>query len=79
MPISVENQMSVGDVNVRVRVSQELSDAVEAMANYRTCTKSEIVKRSLALMELCLREQGLGNSIAVINCDRVIVKEIVGF
>jgi predicted transcriptional regulator len=60
-------------------VSDELNQALEFVAKDTSSTKSDVLRKSITLLEMAVREKKMGNHLGVFNKDQKIVKEIVGF
>ncbi len=71
--------MSKRNVRLSLDVSAELNELLEAMGKETSSTKSDVLRKSIALLEMALREKQRGNHLGVFNNDQKIVKEIVGF
>jgi hypothetical protein len=65
-------------VRLPLDISSELNNALNKMAILSHASKDEVVKKSLALMEVAMEETRKGNFIAVVNEDRLVLKEITG-
>lgn len=71
--------MSKKSVRLSLEVSPELNDALERMANTMHASKSDVLRKSVALIDLALREKNNGNHLGVFNEDQKMVKEIIGY
>ena len=60
-------------------VSDELNHALDELAKDTATSKSDILRKSIVLLELAVREKRRGNHLGVFTSDEKIVKEIVGF
>ena len=70
--------MSNKRTRLSLNVSQELSDVLDEMAKNAHSTKSEVLRKSIALMEVALNEKNKGNHLGVFSEQDKMVKEIVG-
>jgi predicted transcriptional regulator len=71
--------MSSKQIRLSLDVSQELNFVLDEMAEKSHASKSELLKKSIALMEVALQEKEKGNHLSVVSKDQRIIKEIVGF
>jgi predicted transcriptional regulator len=60
-------------------VSDELNQVLDELAQDTETSKSDILRKSITLLELAVREKKRGNHLGVFTNDEKIVKEIVGF
>lgn len=60
-----------------VELGPDQAQAIEVIANASGHTKADVIRFSLALMQLFVREGRRGNGVGVIKGERV-VKEIAG-
>ena len=60
-------------------VSPELNDALESVANETHSTKSDVLRKSIALLQMAVKEKKYGNHLGVFDRKNKILKEIVGF
>lgn len=66
---------SAGRLNVQFNSKQ--NNALAKLADDLETTKSGVLKRALALLDIVVREKKHGNSVGIIN-DGKEIKEIVG-
>ena len=71
--------MSKKNVRLSLDVSSELNDVIESVADETHASKSEVLRKSIALLVMAVREKRLGHHLGVFNAKQKIVKEIVGF
>lgn len=71
--------MSKKNIRLSLDVSAELNELLEAMGRETSSTKSDVLRKSIALLEMALREKQKGNHLGIFNSNQKIVKEIVGF
>lgn len=71
--------MSKKNVRLSLDVSSELNDALELVASETHSTKSDVLRKSIALLEMAVREKKQGNHLGVFDNKQKIVKEIIGF
>jgi predicted transcriptional regulator len=70
--------MRSGQVRLSLDVSSELNNELEEMAEQTHSSKSELLRKSIALIRVVLNEKKDGNHLAVVGKDQKIKKEIVG-
>ena len=70
--------MSKQQIRLSLDVSPELNDILEDMADKTHSSKSEVLRKSIVLMEVAVREKAMGNHLGVVSKNQEIVKEIVG-
>jgi len=71
--------MAVDKVKMTLEISPELNRAIEQMANAASTTKSEIVRKALALMEVAFEAKAANNVLALVRKkDDKLVTRIVG-
>jgi predicted transcriptional regulator len=66
------------NIRLSLDVSPEVNKILDQMATASHSTKSDVLRKSIALMEVALEEKGKGNHLGVIGKDQRVVKEIVG-
>lgn len=71
--------MSKKNIRLSLDVSSELNDALESVASETNSTKSDVLRKSIALLEMAVREKKHGNHLGVFDDKQKIVKEIIGF
>jgi hypothetical protein len=60
-------------------VSPELNKMLDNMAEKtHTGTKSDVLLKSIVLMDVAIQEKEKGNHLAIVDKDQKIIKEIVG-
>lgn len=65
-------------VRLSLDVSPELNSVLDEMAEKTHSSKSEVLRKSIALMEVAVQEKERGNHLGVVNKDQKIIKEIIG-
>jgi predicted transcriptional regulator len=65
-------------VKLSLFVSPQLNDMLEALAKESSGTKSDVLRKALALYEVAADARRDGNRMGVITRDRQVVTEIVG-
>lgn len=65
-------------VRLSFEVSPKLNDTLEQLAERSDTTKSEILRKAIALMELAVEAKQKGQSLALTDEDKKIVTMIVG-
>lgn len=71
--------MSKKTVRLSLEVSPELNNALERMANLMHASKSDVLRKSVALIDLALKEKDKGNHLGVFNEEQKMIKEIIGY
>ncbi len=66
-------------IRLSLDVSSELNDALELVAHQTHSTKSDVLRKSIALLEMAVKEKKQGNHLGIFDDQNKIVKEIVGF
>lgn len=70
--------MSSRQVRLSLDVSPELNGVLDDMAEKIHASKSEVLRKSIALLEVALQEKENGNHLGVVSKDQRIIKEIIG-
>jgi len=65
-------------VKLSLHLSAETNDLLEKMCKEGHMTKSELLRKSVALMEVALKYKKQGNHLAVIDDEGHKISEIVG-
>lgn len=66
------------DVRFALSVSPELAQRLEDMAKQEHTTKSEIIRKALAVMTIALDNKKVGNRLAVVDKSGSKVSDILG-
>lgn len=70
------------DKGVKIRltldVSPELNNTLNELASNGNTTKSDILRRAIALMELAVQAQEEGGKVMLVSDDKSETREIVG-
>lgn len=69
--------MAKSQIRLSLDVSPELNSVLDEMAEKTHTTKSEVLRKSIALMEVAVQEKERGNQLGVFK-DHQIIKEIIG-
>lgn len=69
--------MAKSQIRLSLDVSPELNNVLDEMAEKTHTTKSEVLRKSIALMEVAVQEKERGNHLGVFK-DHQIIKEIIG-
>ncbi|PSF37159.1 DNA-binding protein [Aphanothece hegewaldii CCALA 016] len=76
------NQFKASEKGTKIRltldVSQELNNTLNELADDGNTTKSDILRRAIALMEIAVKAQKEGGKVMLVNNDKSETKEIVG-
>jgi hypothetical protein len=76
--ISPSNQERGRKVRLTVDVSPELNETLDQLAGNAHLTKSEILRRAIALMKVAAQAHEKGQKLALIDKDQQALTEIVG-
>lgn len=71
---SIENKK----IRLTLDVSPELNSILKELAKDSSTTKSDVLRRAIALMDLAVNEQKKGKKLLLTNEDESEKKEIVG-
>lgn len=70
--------MSKKNVRLSLDVSNELNEALDRMAKDTASSKSDVLRKSIALFEMAVNEKKKHNHLGVFDESNKIIKEIVG-
>ncbi|MBY0544516.1 MAG: ribbon-helix-helix protein, CopG family [Gammaproteobacteria bacterium] len=70
--------MDRNHVRLSLDVSAELNSTLDEMAEDMHSSKSEVLRKSIALMEVAVQEKRRGNHLGVFNAKQQLIKEFVG-
>ncbi|MCM2496041.1 ribbon-helix-helix domain-containing protein [Burkholderia glumae] len=65
-------------VRLSVSLSAELNDRLDQLARSSGATKTDILRRALALYDVAAEAKQQKNKIGILDQDRKVVSEIVG-
>ena len=65
-------------VKMSLHLSPETNDALKAMSEDNHMTKSELLRKALALMEVALKNKEKGNHLVIVDKNDKKVSEIIG-
>ena len=74
----MDTKKRLAAVRVSLDMSPEANDLLESLASLHGTTKSQILRRSVALYHVASEANALGNRLAVVDKDKKVVSEIVG-
>lgn len=66
------------DVRYSLMISADLDKRLETLAQDRCMSKSDILRRGLALYEVAASAQAAGNRLGIVDPDDRLTTEIVG-
>lgn len=66
------------DVRYSLVISADLDSRLEALAQGRSMSKADILRRGLALYEVAVGAQATGNRFGIVDPDGRLTTEIVG-
>jgi predicted transcriptional regulator len=67
-----------GKVRLIVDVSPELDETLDQLADDAHLTRSEILRRAIALMKVAAQARENGQKLALVDKDHPVLPEIVG-
>ncbi len=70
--------MATATVKMSLHLSQETNDMLEQLCEDNHLTKSDLLRRSLALMQVALKYKKKGNHLIVVDDNDNKLSEIVG-
>lgn len=70
--------MSKNNVRLTLDLSNELNQTLDQMAKDSNASKSDILRKSIALFEVALKEKKKKHHIGIFDDNNKMVKEIVG-
>lgn len=65
-------------VRLNVNITDELNGRLDNLAEKNGTTKSELLRRAIALLDLAADESAKGNRLAITNREHKVLREIVG-
>ena len=65
-------------VRLNVNITDELNNRLETLAAAGGMTKSDLLRRAIALMEVASEESAKGNRLAITDKKHKVLREIVG-
>ncbi len=66
------------NVRLNVNITTELNDRLDVLAEKSGTTKSELLRKAIALMDLAVTERGRGNKLGILDDQQHVLREIVG-
>lgn len=69
---------SKGDIRLSLIVSPELNETLEALAESQHTTKSEVLRKAIALFDVASEAKEKDQRIGILDKDRNVVTEIIG-
>jgi len=66
------------NVRLNVNITTELNDRLDFLAEKSGTTKSELLRKAIALMDLAVTERGRGNKLGILDAEQHVLREIVG-
>lgn len=70
--------MSKSSVRLSLDVSHELNELLDQMAHDTKSSKSDVLRKSIALFEVVIKEKKKNHHLGVFDDNNKIIKEIVG-
>jgi len=65
-------------IRLSLDVSRELNATLERLAGSTGSTKSDVLRRAIALMEVAVQAKSQGKKLGVANSEQTLETEIVG-
>ena len=65
-------------VRLNVNITPELNDRLDMLAEQSGTTKSELLRKAIALIDLAVTERGQGHRLAITDDQQHVLREIVG-
>ncbi len=65
-------------VRLSVDISDQLNETLQDLASQTRSTKSEVLRRAIALMEVAVQAKERGQRLGLANKDQPLATEIVG-
>lgn len=65
-------------VRFSMDMSQELSEKLEQLAEKKNTTKSEVLRRAIALFDVAVEAEASGKKLGIADKDRMLETEIIG-
>lgn len=65
-------------VRLNVNITREMDSRLNALASAKGMTKSDVLRRALALFEVAASESNQGHKLAITSQDHKVLREIVG-
>lgn len=69
---------SKATIKMSLHLSPETNDTLEQLADENHITKSELLRKALALIEVAFKSKGEGNHLAILDKNNKKVSEIIG-
>ena len=66
------------NVRLNVNITTELNERLDVLAEKSGTTKSELLRKAIALMDLAVTERGRGNKLGILDDQQQVLREIVG-
>ena len=63
---------------LNVNITEELNARLDNLAERDGITKSELLRKAIALVELAVNEKYRGNKLAITDQEQHVLREIVG-
>ncbi len=65
-------------VRLNVNITTELNERLDVLAEKSGTTKSELLRKAIALMDLAVTERGRGHKLGILDDQQHVLREIVG-
>lgn len=65
-------------VRLNVNITENLNERLDFLAQQSGTSKSELLRKAIALVDLALTEKDRNNHLSVTNSDGKVLREIVG-
>lgn len=65
-------------IRLSLDVSRELNDTITQLAKASGGSKSDILRKAIALMEVAVEAKAKGQKVALVDKDHIVNREIIG-
>ncbi len=65
-------------VRLNVNITDELNTRLDTLANKAGVTKSDLLRKAIALIEVAVTEREKGHKLAITDSDHHVLREIIG-
>ncbi|MHB0989882.1 MAG: ribbon-helix-helix protein, CopG family [Burkholderiales bacterium] len=66
------------NVRLNVNITEALNSRLDELAAKDGTTKSELLRKAIALIDLAVTERGQGNKLAITDSQHHVLREIIG-
>lgn len=76
--MNIQKERSRGTVKMSLHLSLDTNDTLEQLSSENHMTKSELLRKALALMEVALNNKEKGNHLIIVDKNDKKISEILG-